>query len=527
MSSPEPRENAIARSTILQQSMAHGKIIRGYTNWKPALGFGITVPAKLEPDLEAMPAAPAPKTSFPDLCISAIIAGGDQERANALSSLADGVRALTYPTVLLTRLRTLGALESLCILAATATDAQNQSNATSLLMSACSDRLNTAPEEAAQVRLFIRQHAKQHGHPELLDLLTSRVKPFAARAPLRAPISAPNHSPMYFHRAPPSAEGVTGGSSSRPATSPLPRPGSHPKGSQAPRLTAAGPELPTAVGPRAAPGTTKVSTTGLPVTGSMLAAAALRVHNEQAGTRSASNDALHAHMVAFPHSLSEAEWLAIFATAATELGISGLAFPRLLGLYRAASRKGTRAVDVRRVLQLHGTLRFLDSCLAARASTASSAPPAPEQITPRDHSEIKSPAPEQITPRAIDFGSPSSPSAERWPTEWSPRPPPLSLHGPSVLAVRPASSPRAQQMAGYIIMYPASHHLLAHNHKAAANADLQNQRERRQSRQSGSPPLVVQTSSSLVCWEYLRRASPAGAVRPARTFVEIDPLKRA
>jgi hypothetical protein len=57
-------------------------------------------------------------------------------------------------------------------------------------------------------------------------------------------------------------------------------------------------------------------------------------------------------MVAFPHSLSEAEWLAIFATAATELGISGLAFPRLLGLYRAASRKGTRAVDVRRVLQL-------------------------------------------------------------------------------------------------------------------------------------------------------------------------------
>jgi hypothetical protein len=107
-------------------------------------------------------------------------------------------------------------------------------------------------------------------------------------------------------------------------------------------------------------------------------------------------------MVAFPHSLSEAEWLAIFATAATELGISGLAFPRLLGLYRAASRKGTRAVDVRRVLQLHGTLRFLDSCLAARASTAS-APPAPEQITPRDYSEITSPAPEQITPRAIDF----------------------------------------------------------------------------------------------------------------------------
>jgi hypothetical protein len=76
------------------------------------------------------------------------------------------------------------------------------------------------------------------------------------------------------------------------------------------------------------------------------------------------------------------------------------------------------------------------------------------------------------------------------------------LHGPSVLAVRPgaSSSPRAQQMAGYIIMYTASHHLLAHNHKAAANADLQNQRERRQSRQSGSPPLVVQTSSSLVCW---------------------------
>ena len=524
MSSPEPRENAIARNTILQQSMAHGKIIRGYTNWKPALGFGITVPAKLEPDLDAMPAAPAPKTSFPDLCISAIIAGGDQERANALSSLADGVRALTDPTVLLTRLRTLGALESLCILAATATDAQNQSNATSLLMSACSDRLNTAPEEAAQVRHFIRQHAKQHRHPELLELLTSRVKPFAARAPISAPI----HSPLYLHRAPPLAVGVTGGSSNRPATSPLPQPGSHPKGSQAPRMTADGPELgpevPTAVAPRAAP----VTTTGLPVTGSMLAAAALRVHNEQAGTRSASNDALHAHMVAFPHSLSEAEWLAIFATAATELGISGLAFPRLLGLYRAASRKGTRAVDLRRVLQLHGTLRFLDSCLAARASTAS-VPPAPEQISPRDYSEITSPAPEQMTPRAIDFGPPPSPSVERWPTEWSPRPPPPSLHGPSVLAVRPASSPRprAQQMAGYIMMYPASHHLLAHNHKAAANADLQNQRERRQSRQSGSPPLVVQTSSSLVCWEYLRRASPAGAVRPARTFVEIDPLKRA
>lgn len=513
MSAPEPRET---RKTILQQSMAHGKIIRGYTAWKPALGFGIPVPAKLEPDLNAMPAAPAPKTSFPDLCISAIIAGRDedQELANALSSLADGIRALTDPTVLLTRLRTLGALERLCILAATATDAQNQSNAKSLLMSACSDQLNTAPEETAQFRLFIRQHAKQHGHPELLELLTSRVKPLAARAPLQSPIS---------HRAPPSStEGATaGGASNRPAkskaTSPLPQPGSHPKGSQTPRLTAAGPELPTAAA-------TRVTTTGLPVTGSMLAAAALRVHNEQAGTWS-SNDALHAHMVAFPHSLSEAEWLAIFAAAATELGISGLAFPRLLGLYRAASQKGTRAVDVRRVLQLHGTLRFLDSCLAARASTAT-VPPAPEQITLRDYYEIASPAPEQITPRVIDFGPPPSPSVEPWAAEWSPRPPPPALHGPSV-AVRPASSPRAQQMAGYIIMYPASHHLLAHNHKAAANADLQNQRERRQSRQSGSPPLVVQTSSSLVCWEYLRRASPAGAVRPARTFVEIDPLKRA
>ena len=320
-----------------------------------------------------------------------------------------------------------------------------------------------------------------------------------------------------------------------------------------------------------------VSATAAPavlITGAVLAEAACREYE----ATQASDEHWVTLLAMQPHQPAEDEWVALLQAAGHSLGVALPPSP-LAALYHGARRQDrvdwpcrNRTVDVRALLQLPATHEYLDTCIASAVAAATRPPPPP---SPYHHVvELAACAPAQVAARdsaiarVLDYAS-EPPLSPAEPISHRPRMPPHHPYSREAAAaaaaatVRPTSAPvlaggrgsawpdgmhyappppsmpcalPKQPQRGHAPRRPASarptftYSFRAHNHKAAAMRDLRDQRDRRERRTYGSLLARDPTPPDpLVCWEYLRRASPSGATIPPlekATFVEIDPLKR-